>query len=395
MKTIGIVAEYNPFHSGHLYQIEYLKNLYDCNIVIAQSGSCTQRGEIALFSKFNRAKTAVNNGADLVLEIPFPYSSLSAEGFCFAGVNLLKEVGVDAICFGSESANINLLKDIAKFLLSDEYNNLLKKYLNEKLPFAKARQKAILEKFKNSKDIISSSNDILAIEYIKSALILNWDCDFIPIKRKGALYNDLKGKDGTASATMIRNSIAIKDVKEILDYIPKNASDVFLSCIKNKEYFIFDKSFEKSLLFTLKTKDVEYFKKVSECNEELSFAFFKALKTAVSVKELFSLLPTKTYTKARLRRIMLFAFLEVFDNFFNTVPYIRILASSDEGLTIVKEATKTTLLPISHSIKKIQQENEACRLIAEYEHRAFTAFSSFCKKPISKSLDFTTPMYKK
>ncbi|MBQ7815881.1 MAG: nucleotidyltransferase family protein, partial [Oscillospiraceae bacterium] len=112
-KTVGIVAEYNPFHKGHAYQIDCLKDMDFDRIAVAMSGSCVQRGEIALLDKFCRARMAVDCGASLVCELPYPYSCFSAEGFAKSGVHILKNIGAGALCFGSESADISLLCSIA------------------------------------------------------------------------------------------------------------------------------------------------------------------------------------------------------------------------------------------------------------------------------------------
>ncbi|MEG1782475.1 MAG: nucleotidyltransferase family protein, partial [Oscillospiraceae bacterium] len=193
-KSVGIVAEYNPFHTGHGYQIDFLHSKGFEDVVVAMSGSCVQRGQFALFSKFARAEMALLGGVDLVLEIPCPFSIKSAEGFADAGVKILKNAGVNALCFGSESDDLPLMKEIASYLLGEEYSLNLKKYLAQNLPFPQARQSAILQKFELTKDFLSASNDILAIEYLKACIKLDWDVEIIPLKRRGANYKDLEGK---------------------------------------------------------------------------------------------------------------------------------------------------------------------------------------------------------
>ncbi len=393
-KTAGIIAEYNPFHTGHLYQINSLKEKGIQEIVIIQSGSCVQRGEIALFSKFLRSKTAVINGASLVLELPFPYSSLSAEGFAFAAVSMLKELNVDIICFGSESGNINILKNIAHFLLSEEYQISLKFYLDKKLPFAKARENALIDKFELNNDFVTASNDILAIEYIKAAISLSFDVEFIPIKRKGALYNDLIEKDGFASATMLRDNIQSYKWDRFLNFIPNENHDIVNKALHQGEYFTFDKVFERSLLFSLKNKNSDFFINIPDCNEELSHAFENAFLEADSIDMAFNLLPTKTYTKSRLRRIMLYGFLNLNKNYPKAPPYLRILAMDKNGENIIKEKSKDTSLPFSHSIKRIKEVNNDCKIVCEYENRAFCAFSTFAKTTQNSKLDYTNRLFK-
>jgi len=394
-KTVGIVAEYNPFHKGHAYQIEYLKSLGYHNIAVAMSGSCVQRGEIALLDKFNRAKMAVDCGASLVCEIPYPYSSFSAEGFARSGVQILKNLGADAISFGSESANLTLLCDIADYLLSEEYTLNLKKYLAQNLPFASAREKAIVQKFALSKDVITASNDILALEYIKECRRHNWNVEFIPVKRQGADYNDLSAKNGFASASGIRKTVKEYRFETAAEFVPQNIQKELLNRLEQGDYFTIDTAYEKAVIAGLKKLCAADFEKLPDCNKELAHAFENALAAASSFEKLFENLPTKQYTKARLNRIMLFAFLG-FDNSLPALPpFIRMLAMDKNGEEIIKKSTETSALPVSHSYRILQDKNEDCRKVIEKETLATDIQSLFFKFSGENRKDFTTKLYKK
>lgn len=394
-KTVGIVAEYNPFHKGHKFQIDSLLAMGFDKVAVAMSGSCVQRGEIALLDKFTRAKYALDCGASLVCEIPFPYSSFSAEGFAKSGVHILKNLGVDAISFGSESADLSLLCQIAEFLLCDEYENLLKNYLADGISFAQAREKAILDKFSLNREVISASNDILALEYIKECRRIGWDVEFVPIKRKGAAYNDLSEKDGFASASGIRQRVTDYRFEQAAELVPENIKQHFTARLEQGDYFIPDSAFEKTVLYNLKKLKTEDFSRIPDCNTELCHAFENASAVSKNMEQLFDNLPTKQYTKARLKRIMLFALLDTDSTLPALPPFIRILAMDKKGEEIIKTASETSALPISHSYRILQDKGDDCRRVSEKESLATDIQSMFFKFPADSRSDYRTKLYKK
>ncbi|MEG1049790.1 MAG: nucleotidyltransferase family protein, partial [Oscillospiraceae bacterium] len=283
LKTVGIVAEYNPFHTGHQYQLDYLAQKGYKSIAVALSGSCVQRGQLCLLSKFERAKLALTCGVSLVCEIPAPYSMLSAEGFARAGMSILKNLGVSAVSFGSECGDLALLTQLAQYLLSEEYASSLKLFLQDNIPFAAARQKAILQRFEISDNVLCASNDILAMEYIKECLRLDWHPDFILVKRRGALYNDPIPKGGFASAGYIRKCVSDFRFDEAESFVPENIKSQFRKQLEMANYFIYDQNFERTMFFHLCQKSAEDFSVLPDCNRELSFAFEKAVVRSISM----------------------------------------------------------------------------------------------------------------
>ncbi len=394
-KTVGIITEYNPFHLGHKYQIDKLKELGFDNIAVCMSGSCVQRGEFAMFSKFERAKMAINCGVNLVCELPYPYSCFSAENFAKNGVHILKNLGVDAISFGSESADISVLLPISEYLLSNEYNDKLKKYLSDNIPFATAREKAILDKFSLNSSIISASNDILALEYIKECIRLKWDVEFIPIKRKGAKYNDLTPKNGMASASYIRKCANEYRFDNAVSFIPDNIQKNFINRLEQGDYFAPDQSFDKAVIFTLKKLSASDFEKIPDCNKELSHAFSNNVSDCSTIEQLIDSLPTKQYTRARLKRIILFAFLGYNQNLPNLVPFIRVLAMDKNGEYILKNAKNVSEIPISHSYRILKEINDDCKNIINAESLATDSQSLFFRYSGENRTDYTTKLYKK
>lgn len=394
-KSVGIIAEYNPFHTGHAYQLNYLKKMGYDTIVVAQSGSCVQRGEIGVVSKFARSHMAVDSGASLVVEIPMPYSALSAEGFASAGVFILKNLGVEALCFGSESADIQSLTDIAQYLLTEEYSSKISILMLQKRPFAEARQQVLMEKFDVEAGFLSSSNDILAIEYIKACIKQNWQPRLIAIKRTGVGYNAILPQNGFFSASGIRNLVKSYRFEDIYSFIPQEAKNTLQKQLNTGSYFIEDEAYEKALIFSLRQKDYSYFLNVPDCNKELAHSFEKALSICSNIEQLLNALPTKQYTKSRLKRIMLYSFLSIERFYPEYPPFIRILAMDKNGEPFIKHSSSVSCVPISHSYKILEEINKNCSQIIKMETTATDAFFTFAKIPCEARKDYTTKLYKR
>lgn len=393
-KSVGIVAEYNPFHTGHKHQMDFLKSNGYEDVAVAMSGSCVQRGQPALMSKFARAEFAIKCGASLVREIPFPFSVSSAEKFAAAGMLTLKNLGVDAVCFGSESGDKEMLEEIADFLLSTEYELNLKKYLSEKIPFAIAREKTITDKLGINRDVICASNDILAVEYIKACKKMNWSPEIVVLKRTGAGYKQDTETSDFASAFGIRKMLSEYRFDTAVKYIPTEIQKDFIKHIDRGEYFLSDTAFEKAVIFNLKQKNRDYFINIPDCTLELANAFEKALTYSSSLAELFENLPTKRYTHARLNRIILFAFINEIGDFPNEIQYVRILGINKNREEFLRNAAKSSSLPLSQSAKILSEKSENCKKIAFAEAKAVYMQSIFCKISGDADNDFSAKFIK-
>lgn len=224
MKIVGLITEYNPFHAGHLYHMQQARELTGADYcVVLMSGSFVQRGEPAIFDKYLRTKTALLAGADLVLEIPVAFSTASAHEFAAYGVALLSAIGVDAVVFGSECGQIEILKQAAYALNheSAEFQERLRKGLKAGLTYPQARAKA-LEMEDTWASVLSSPNNILGIEYLRAAEDLHSLMEFYTISRKGSGYHedtlaDANFPSASAIRGIIRNSLS-KD-KDLLDIL--------------------------------------------------------------------------------------------------------------------------------------------------------------------------------
>ena len=228
MVNIGIIAEYNPFHNGHLYHINKIKEKFpDSRIILVMSGNFTQRADASIINKWDKTKICLNNNIDLVIELPFEFSCQSADIFAYGACNILNYLKVDYLVFGSESGDINYLKDIAKIQLKDEYEKLVKKYLDEGINYPTSLSKALTH---FGYDNVDKPNDILGISYIRELIKLKSNIIPLTIKRTND-YNDKSLTDSISSATSIRENIKTKDVK---NYVPK---DVY-KYLKKDLYFI-------------------------------------------------------------------------------------------------------------------------------------------------------------
>ena len=242
MRVLGLITEYNPFHNGHLYHLEESKKITNSDFtVVVMSGNYVQRGEPAIVDKWTRTKMALEAGADLVLELPVVYATSSAEFFAFGAISILHHSNItDCISFGSELGSIDLLSQIADFLFfeSDHYKMKLKAYVSKGLAFPLARNKALISEFIDKKinipkeelnKILSSSNNILAIEYLKALKLLKSPIEVFTIKRQGASYNSTQLDSIFASATGIRNSLKNNDYSILYKTMPKNVPIYFLN----------------------------------------------------------------------------------------------------------------------------------------------------------------------
>ena len=217
MKACGIVAEYNPLHTGHVYQMNKARQISqaDC-IIVVMSGNFVQRGEPAVIDKYARTKAALKAGADIVVELPVYYALSSAENFARGAVLTLNTMKATSICFGAETDNADCLAKISRTIISEspEYKAILNKALAEGLSYPAARQTALLQYLPECKDIITGSNNILAIEYIKAILYNNLNMTYYPVLREGAGYNDDTDNAEFASAFGIRKML-MSDEKHI------------------------------------------------------------------------------------------------------------------------------------------------------------------------------------
>lgn len=353
MKTVGIICEYNPFHNGHKRQIDLLRSMgYDC-IVCVMSGNFTERGELAIADKYTRARSAILSGADLVLELPFPYCSTSAEGFAEAGVHILGSLGIDAISFGSESADKDLLTRAADVTLSDEFVKLYtEKQRGSHKGSARAYFEALEELIGNTVPLLS--NDILAVSYIAAIKRAQYDVEIVPIKREGLAYNDTSLKENTLpSASAIREAAKCGDLSGVMNsFAPEGAVQCICEAVKIGNCPILASSIEREILsfFKLMTPSEIKARAISRCLGGSSILqdgcgicerLCTAARDSSSLDELLSKAYNAKYTDARINRVLLFSILGVSDCLSDMHPeYTTLLAASKQGRLLLSTLRK-------------------------------------------------------
>lgn len=343
MTTVAIISEYNPFHSGHKYQIGKIREQFgqDTAIVAVMSGNFTQRAEVAYASKAVRAKSAVLSGVNLVLELPFPFSSSSAEFFAKSGVKIAEAVGADYLSFGSESGDINDLILASDIMLSDKFTEEFKRLgSNKSLGYPERCEMAYTAA--SGKPFEFSSNNILAIEYIKAIKTLG--AKIIPhtIKREGADYSESSLGNAThQSAMAIRGALEGAD-SSVIKYLPEETRDMIYALIEDGELPCDISRISSAFISYLRLNPPSDNEEIHDAGDGLYNRLYNESFKANDISTLLKLTETKNYTRARIRRALLNVFFGVTSSELNTLPaYTQILAMDGVGMQILKKARKT------------------------------------------------------
>ena len=368
-KVLGIIAEYNPFHNGHLYHLEQSKKITGCTYTVAiMSGNFTQRGSTSLIDKWNKAKCALENGIDLVLELPTLYSTSSAENFAEGSIKILDSLKVvDYISFGAETSNIDILDKIATVLYNEpkEYKNLLSHELHKGISFPKARENALmmyLNDIRKYVNILSSPNNILGIEYLKALKKYNSIITPISIPRFEAYHNDIKFTGNIASSTAIRNIFKNNGFKILEKLIPSNTYSTLIQNIKIGHVVSDLSVFEKEIIYNLRKMNLQDIAELADVSEGLEFALKNAANSCNSLVEFLNIIKSKRYTSTRIQRILLYSLLGITKKDITisrkTQPYIRVLGFNQRGKFLISEAAKANpKLQIITSVKKFIDNN--------------------------------------
>lgn len=367
MNITGVIVEYNPFHNGHLYHLNKTKEITDCDGIIAvMSGHFVQRGSPALLDKWTRAKLALLNGVDLVLELPTIYSTSSAEFFAYGATSLLDGINiVNNLCFGSELGNIDIILKTSKILQEEplSFKEDLKNFIDKGISFPNAREKALINfmrKEKNSFDfnnVLCLSNNILALEYCKNLFKINSNIKPFTVKRQGSHYNCLHLRDNLSSATAIREYIGNN---ENLDNLVKSVPETVLNMLKNFQNEQCKFPFEEDMFTYIKHKyfsNTGSIENLPDVSEGIHNRIYRALDTCNTLKEAMDMIKTKRYTYTRIKRILCHYFIGM--DMINSdelrrkpCPYARILGFNRKGQDILKLIKKSSNIPIINKIPK-------------------------------------------
>lgn len=400
MRILGIIVEYNPFHNGHLYHLQTSKKLTKCDYTIAvMSGNFVQRGEPAIVDKWKRTMMALKAGVDLVIELPVVYATSTAENFAYGAVKLLDSLKiVDYISFGSEKGDLNELTKIAEILLEEPiyYRKALKEYLKSGITFAKARELALQKVINNNEieKILQTSNNILAIEYLKSLKKIGSSIAPFTIKRRGSLYTSLELKEEFASASSIRKHIFEKGLEGLEKYIPDFTKEILQSSFVKKQGPISLEEFSNILIYLLRNHIP--LNHIFDVSEGLENKIYKASYKTNNVEELIKLVKSKRYTESRIRHILIHLLLNIDKQIFKEFDgpnYIRVLGFNEKGKEMLREIKKKSPLPI---ITKVSQYKIKLSNTKMFEKDLFATdvYTLAYKNSSIAGLDFIHPLIK-
>lgn len=337
MKAVGIICEYNPFHNGHLYHINKIKELYPSyKIIVVMSGNFTERGDVSILDKWDKTELALRYGCDLVVELPFVFASQSADVFAHAAIYLLSELRVDVLVFGSESNNIVLLKNLAKIQLEEKrYNKLVATYIEEGISYPMATSKAL---FTLTGKKIGKANDILGLAYIREIYKQNSQIEPICIKRN----NDFSSRElsgSQTSATSIRH--ALFHGEDVSDYVPPETQK------KLTKKLYFNENYFSILKYKILTDS--FLDRYQTVDEGIENRLRKYMLTAKSMEEFILKIKVKRYTYNRITRMLthiLVGFTKEEAKRFKDPEYIRILGFTYSGQRYLNEIKNELTLPL-------------------------------------------------
>ena len=352
--NVGIVCEYNPFHRGHKKQIEVIREKFgaETGIICAMSGNYVQRGHPAIFDKNLRAEAALRCGADLVLELPVTTALSSAEGFASGSVAVLSKL-CGGLCFGAETANSDLLQTTAQALLSEEFPPLLRRELDKGRSFPAARQ-AALEVMGLSGKLLESPNNILAVEYCKAIIRQASPMKPLPIFRAGS-YHAEEADFENPSATSLR--LRLQKGLDVSAYLPEAAGQVFAGAsIHTLE------AGQRAILGKLRTMSEAEFEALPFGTEGLWRKLMRESRSQATLEDIASAVKSKRYTRSRIDRMILCAYLGITAEMMNTdIPYVRVLGFSNRGREILNSAKKSGFFvnagqPVIHPLWELEQK---------------------------------------
>ena len=347
MKLIGVVCEYNPFHNGHARHLAQSRLLTGAEgVVCVMSGDFVQRGEAAIYDKFTRAEAACRGGADLVFELPLPWSLSSAEGFARGAVGLLGALGADTLSFGAETDSLDALDALAARLLEPETVALIRAEMaaDATLSFAAARERVLLRLCGASARLLETPNNILAVEYCKAIRGLELNLRPFAVRRVGSAH-DGAGEGAYRSASALR--ALLRDGESIAAFVPEAVAAVYAADTAAGRGVPSRELLEAALLSRLRMADAVRFASVPDAGGGLAERLYKAVQTEASLDAVCAAVKNKRLALSRIRRAALCAALGVESGMADGVPpYARLLAATVRGRAVLSAIKKTAAVPI-------------------------------------------------
>ena len=381
-KLAGIIAEYDPFHNGHAWQLQQAKALGARRVAVAMSCGLTQRGALPLLPESVRVQAALTCGADLVFALPAPYACSGAECFARAGVQLLAAAGCDALVFGAETPDAALLMEAARVLSGAEYRTALKARLAAGArSFAAARQAAVEAVCPGTglAALLDKPNNNLAVEYCKAILELGASLVPIPLPRQGAGHGQaLTGSGGQfASASALRTLWQNGGADAAAPYVPAEVLPLYREAFAAGRYTDLAAA-QRCQLALLRSRcaGTAPFAQVRGISEGLEHRLEAAVRSSTTHAELLDNLTTVRYPRARMRRLAMDAALGYSADVFPALPpYLHLLGAQKDALPLLKAAA----LPVSHSLARLAEQSVPCRAVVDAQLRACD-FGALCRK---------------
>ena len=382
--TAAMICEYNPFHNGHRYHIGKTRELYGAeNIIAVMSGSFVQRGDCAVYTKQTRAKAALMCGADLVIELPLPWSMSPAECFAFGGVSLAAALGADMLSFGSECGDIGRLSAAADILEDPRLYELTRGLQKEGISFAAARSRAAAELAgEDTASALETPNDILGVEYIRA--INRTGCGIIPVcvRREGAGHDrPAQGDSQYISASQLRARIRAGRTEKIRAGVPENAAELY----ENAGVMSLER-IDRLIVSELRQMSRGRLAALPDVSEGLENRLYDAAGRAASFEELCEAVKSKRYAMSRVRRVILGAALGIPAGLGKTSPpYIRLLGMNARGEELVRKGFG---LPVVAGYKDTETLSGTAREVYELNRRASEIFAMCAERPLGRGCDF-------
>ena len=383
MKVLGIIAEYNPMHTGHIYHINEAKKITNSDYVIAiMSGSFTEQGNIAMLDKFTRAKEAINSGVDLVIELPTIYAVSDGGSFANKAIQILNDLNiVDSICFGAETDNISKLNNIANTIVVNEEKiwDDIKENLKKGISFANARNEALKIFLKDDEiNLVNTPNNILGIEYLKSIITLNSNITPYCIKRESNDFNDNIITQEYTSSTSIRKYLEDgKDIQNISEYISKNT----LNSILNSKV-LFNKDIFEILKYKIITMFNEKLRNIYGITEGLENKIQSEIIDSYTYEDFIFKLKSKRYELSKIKRMLIHILLDTTKEDFEKLKdsnsnYAHVLAFNHDKKEILSYMSKNSNIPILTSINDntLAKLTQNQRKLIDYDLNASNIYS--------------------
>lgn len=394
MHIYGIISEYNPFHNGHKYQIKKLRMNGASHIVAIMSGNIVQRGDIAVIDKHTRAQCAIDGGADLVIELPAPFSCASAELFAKGAVYILDSLNIiDAISFGSECGDIQTLNKAADAAMSISHDEEVSKLIADGISYPGAVSKILSQRFHSEiSNVFEKPNNTLGIEYIKALRNINSSITPTTIMRKSVEHDSAQHNNDFASASLIRDLIHSKN--DFSQFVPEMTLTTANNCIKKGEISAF-KSIENIVLYKIASMTHKELQVVPDMGGGLCDRIYNASQKASTVDELFTLTKTKCFTLARIRRAVMYALLGITKADFDIMPpYARILAFNDKGCELLSMMKDKCTIPFSTSLAELSKASPSAQRFAQIDELASALFSLSVENKTYKKNEYSVMIKK-